>query len=535
LPLASSSCRPPECPPRVGSEQWSNASCTVNVTPDVLQAPSSARDIVLAVQAAAAAGKSVRMTGSGHSYSDIAVSRDRLLVSQQLQRVLELDTGELKPAFVGERHLVRVQSGITLRQLNRALAARQLALENMGGYDAQTIAGVMMTATHGSGVAFGPIASQVASLQIVSDGGELLQIEPSQGITDCAKFKGKLSDTGSNGLPVRLIQDDAVFQAVVVSMGCMGIVYAVVLRAVDAFWLRERRTVERWEQLSGPSGLLTRFLAQPHDPGWPDHFEISVNPYARPDGQGHSCLLTQRWRLPAAPPTTPQGARRPLQTGHLLADPIVRNWAEGALVAHLDRSPPAVLSQTLDGFMLVLKDDEYVAPSYEVFNLGDINRFRVFGIEMAVDLSQTLAAVQLLFDQAGKELAQHRHHSVPVSLRFVRQADAFLAMQNGRDTTMVEIGMLVKARGSAELLAGYEQRFVKELSARPHWGLDLSILQGRDAVSKLYPRWEDWYRVYAALNAHGTFNGELTARLGISIDPTSASAPALATAARQCP
>ena len=54
----------------------------------------------------------------------------------------------------------------------------------MGGYDAQTIAGVVSTSTHGSGLAFGPFPDMVRSLDLVVAGGELVRVEPADGITD---------------------------------------------------------------------------------------------------------------------------------------------------------------------------------------------------------------------------------------------------------------------------------------------------------------------------------------------------------------
>ncbi len=110
--------------------------------------------------------------------------------------------------------------------------------------------------THGSGLAFGPLASQIVAIQVVTAGGELWHVEPTRGLTDPSKFTGRLQENTS--LPVSLHQDDATFQSLAVGLGCLGIVYAVVFRAVPKFWLIERRTLTTWEALTASGGALDR-------------------------------------------------------------------------------------------------------------------------------------------------------------------------------------------------------------------------------------------------------------------------------------
>jgi hypothetical protein len=108
-------------------------------------------------------------------------------------------------------------------------------------------------------------------------------------------------------------------------------------------------------------------------------------------------------------------------------------------------------------------------------------------------------------------------HSSPPSLRFVKPSDALLAMSHGRETMMLEMGMIVCANGSNELLETYERKYIDEFNARPHWGLDLNVLQNFDQVRALYPSADAWLDVYKRMNARGTFNAQFTERLGISM------------------
>jgi hypothetical protein len=204
-------------------------------------------------------------------------------------------------------------------------------------------------------------------------------------------------------------------------------------------------------------------------------------------------------------------------TGHLLANPVARQLAEDALRSLLESATGDTLHEFHDGLLEYLEDDDYTDQSYKVFNLGDANRFRVYGIEMAFALEQTVAATERLFKLAEWNESLNRHHTVPVSLRFVAPSRSPLAMQHGRRTCMMEINMLVAQRGAAALLESYETAFIKEFQARPHWGLDLDVLKSEADVARLYPAWPAWKRAYAQLNAKGTFDGRFTDRLGISM------------------
>ena len=81
---------------------------------------------------------------------------------------------------------------MTIAELNAYLQGRELALPNMGGFDGQTVAGVISTSTHGSGIAFGPLSDFVRSLDIVAAGGTVYRIEPDDGPSDPEAYRARL-------------------------------------------------------------------------------------------------------------------------------------------------------------------------------------------------------------------------------------------------------------------------------------------------------------------------------------------------------
>lgn len=513
------------CPCRQQTNKaWNNALNLAGVDPKHQLTPSSLKELIEVIQRAEAERAGVRMTGSGHSFSDVAFSEDYLLSPIKLNRDLPLDRERLRAPYKHDPNLVRVESGVRLRELNPRLFQKGLALRNMGGWDAQTIVGAAMTATHGSGLAYGPIASQIASIELCTSGGQVLQVEPSLGITAPDEFPGFVS-TPEGNVPAKLVADDETFNALAVSLGCMGVVYAVVLRVEPRFWLRETREPLSWREVSAPGGFLDRLSKrQKLDPGTgpdPDYYEIYFNPYPSQKGQPTSarhCLLTRRYKVHEEPTHLSQDERT---RGRYSSDAL-RAAAEitgyGARLVEFMNAHPEAVPQVIDSSLESLDDRSYVDVSYNVFSAGAASLIRAYGIEMAFDISQTVAAVERLFTIAAELRERKWLHSSPPSLRFVRKSSAHLAMMYGRDTTMLEMGMLACANGDDDLLETYEKRFIQEFQARPHWGLDLNVLESFAQVRALYPESADrWRAVYERLNEKGTFNATFTDRLGISV------------------
>lgn len=118
-----------------------------------LVAPTSERELIDAVLRAGASDMRLKVVGSGHSWSDIAMPSPRagrpfvVISTHRYNRAINVDA---------KRMQVSVQAGMRLRELV-ALAAAQsppLALHNMPSIDEQTVAGMLATATHGSGLRF---------------------------------------------------------------------------------------------------------------------------------------------------------------------------------------------------------------------------------------------------------------------------------------------------------------------------------------------------------------------------------------------
>jgi L-gulono-1,4-lactone dehydrogenase len=511
---------------------WNNALEIGGVDPEKVAEPRSLAELAALVQRAEGEGATVRMVGAGHSFSDVAYSEGYLLLPWRLNRMLALERDRLKSAHADDRLLVRAEGGIRIAELNRALWADGLAMPILGGYDQQTLAGATATGTHGSSLSYGAIGDNILAFQVVTTGGQVLQVEPADGITDRAKFHGSI-ETPEGRIPARLEQDDDLYRALLVGLGCLGVVYAVIARVERRFWLREVRTRTTWGAVKG--GFLRRLLTHvpaegsayqperlaPHAPEDPVYYEIYVNPYpSKPGGsrESHRCILTERFKLPEKPTGLRPGDRKRGKFGMGVLDAMAELTGRGAYLGDYMNNNPSRVPAIIDDALEVLEDPSYVNRSYDVFNLGAANKVRAYGIEMGFDVRQSVEAVEAMIDHAARLARDGKRHSTPPSLRFARRSDAHLAMMQGRETMMLEMGMIVCAEGADDLLRHHEIAFLRDFGARPHWGLDLNILDAFAHVQTLFPETADrWHGAYRRLNEYGTFNGPFTDHLGISI------------------
>ena len=193
---------------------WHNWAGNVTATPRRVAAPGSALEVADEVAKAGSDGLSIRMAGTGHSFTP-AVSTDGVLLRpDRLTAVRSIDK---------EAGLVTVEAGCPLRVLNAELYAHGLSLTNMGDIQVQTVAGATQTGTHGTGRASGGMAAQIAALELVlADGG----------VVTCSA-------------------DDRpdLFAAARVGLGALGLVTAVTFRVEPTFLLHAREEPMRWSEV----------------------------------------------------------------------------------------------------------------------------------------------------------------------------------------------------------------------------------------------------------------------------------------------
>jgi len=426
--------------------EWRNWTGDQRCSPAVVERPHTLEGLILAVRRAADRGLTVHTAGSGHSFTEAALTDGAMLRIEALKRVLDVDT------FSG---LVKVEAGITLRDLSAALWERGLAMENLGDIDRQTLAGAISTATHGTGAELRNLSAQVEALELVLADGSVLEVSERT--------------------------DPEAYRAARVGLGALGVIYSVTLRAVPAFVLHRVDAPHPIEEILAS---LDELAARN------DHFEFFVFPYT------DTALTIERNRTDAPP--------RPRdRVSAYLNEIVLENYAMDVL-SRVGRRLPSTIPRLVGFAARQFSRTEKTDRSYRVF--ASERRVRFTEMEYAIPLRHGPEAVRRVLS-----LVRERRVPVgfPIEFRLVAADDALLSPAHERETAYVAVHPY---QGMAwEPYFRAVERIMSEYEGRPHWGK--RHFQTAKTLEELYPRWRDFQRVRARLDPEGRFRSPYTDRV----------------------
>ncbi len=337
--------------------------------------PRSRDELAAAVASAAEAGRAVSVVGSGHSFTEAALTDGTMIDVGALSGVLEAD----RPSG-----LVRVGAGTVLVALNEELHALGLAMENLGDIDRQTIAGAISTGTHGTGAKLRNISAQVEAIELVTADGRVREL-----------------DGSSPGL----------LRAARVGVGALGAISAVTLRCLPAFVL------ERIDSPQPREEVLDSFEERAEANA---HFELFTFPYA------DSALVLERNRVEGAP--RPRG-----KAAAYLNDIVLENWALEALSAAGRLAPRSI--PTLSRLAAALASGgKTVDRSDRVF--ASERRVRFTELEYGVPREHGPEAARRAIEWVR---ANRYPVFFPIEMRVAAADDALLSPSHGRDTAYIAV------------------------------------------------------------------------------------------------
>lgn len=181
-------------------ERLKNWAGNLTYSTDNVFYPASVEEVQLLVKRL----DKLKVLGTRHCFNDIADSKDNLVSTKQLNKIISIDE---------QRKLVTVEAGIKYGELAPYIDEKGYALHNLASLPHISVGGAITTATHGSGVRNGNLSSAVWAIEFVGADGTLHTLSRDK--------------------------DGDAFNAAVVGLGAIGVLTKVTLAMQPSFNMKQ--------------------------------------------------------------------------------------------------------------------------------------------------------------------------------------------------------------------------------------------------------------------------------------------------------
>ncbi|MGH2752077.1 MAG: D-arabinono-1,4-lactone oxidase [Actinomycetota bacterium] len=357
---------------------WSNWTGDQTCSPAGTARPANVAEVVTAVEHARERDWTIRVAGTGHSFTGAVLTDGMLLSLDRMNKVLDVDR---------ETGLARVEAGIKLKVLNEELDREGLALPNLGDIDVQSIAGATATGTHGTG-------ARLPNLSAAIDAAELVLADGSR-------------------LEVSRENDPDAWRSARVSVGALGVVTAMTLRVVPAFTLH---AVDEPRPLQRVLDQLDELVDSN------DHFEFYNFP--------HSDIALTRSNNRTDEEPRPRSRARAWVGDELLVNHLF------GLVCRTGRRWPSTIPRLNRLASRLAGTSERFDRSHRIF----VSPRRVRFTEMEYALPRAHACEAVLAVRAAVARGGFKV-PFPMEVRFAAPDDAYLSPAHGRETCYLAVHM----------------------------------------------------------------------------------------------
>ncbi|MFL6157520.1 MAG: D-arabinono-1,4-lactone oxidase, partial [Marmoricola sp.] len=380
---------------------WRNWSRLTTTEPTEVIRPAGVDDVVAAVQRARELGTTVKMPGTGHSFTGIAAPEGIMLDPAGLAGSVTVDAEALTATAL---------AGTPLHVLNAALEAQGYSLHNMGDIAEQTIAGATSTGTHGTGGVVASLSAQIAGLDLVTGTGEVLH-----------------ADAETN---------PEVFAVARLGLGALGILTSITFKVEPLFTLEAHEFPMLWDE------AIDRFDQMATDN---HHAELYWFPHT------DRILAKENNRVLEDP--EPLGRFR-----GWLDDELLSNTLFG-VVNRIGNARPSLIPRINNLSGQMLSERTYSDAPHRVFTSSRSVVFREmeYAVPREVGL-EALAEVRRWIDGSGINI------SFPIEVRTTPADDIALSTSSGRPSTYLAFHMNAQTdhtayfKGVEDILKTYDGR-----------------------------------------------------------------------------
>ncbi len=368
-----------------------------------------------------------RAYGSAWSISHIAHQKDNMHfnAAMNLKRPVTADELHTDTKFLGE-NLYLFECGNIIKEISRFLFQNGKSLKATGASNGQTIAGCISTGVHGSALDVGAVQDSVVGINLITGDGpdDIVYLE--------RHTKPALNDVFAGRIKSRVIRNDDLFNAALVSLGSFGFIHGIVMEVEDRFLLKryvkkisKDKALELAETLAFEESdfFIPGEVDANGKPNRPFHYKIFMNPYVNDAEYVVEFMF-----------------KKPYIAGYPDPVPVIKTSVYRDLIllfthiAERFKNSIPTLIKFLQSAALPPVDLEVTGTLGEIFWDAGFQG-PAFACAVGVDHRDSAKALELLANLAKTE------GPIPgiYALRFVKQSGATLAFTKFPVTCMIEI------------------------------------------------------------------------------------------------
>lgn len=328
----------------------------------------AARPATLAeLQQTVARARSLRVVGAGHSFAPLIAGNDQ---------ILDLTAMDAPAVSCVQAGTAWVNPNARLAALSPALATHDVAFRNLGDINAQTLAGAISTATHGTGQSLPCLSAELTAARLIGPAGQVLT---------------------TDDIPLDMVQ---------VSLGLLGILTEARINVVPRYNLRRRVRLS----------ALSETLDSMHEK-WADarNFEFFFIPFT-----GKTVEITHEM-------TTAKETRAPRDLD-MVAVKVLK------LARNAGRVSPGLRRFLLNLLTLAQSDEDFVGESWRVLCSDRRVRFKEMEYHLPPEAAQEV--LKQIIDRLQKD---HAEIYFPIEVRQTAGDDACLSPFSGGARVSVAI------------------------------------------------------------------------------------------------
>ncbi|MEO5594439.1 MAG: FAD-binding protein [Chitinophagaceae bacterium] len=243
----------------------------------------SARAIQALLKDSISNNERFRAYGKGWSLSNIAHQPDRMLFNTSLDIKRDISDKHLHALTTYKsENLFLFQCGINVKKISEYLLNKGKSLKTCGASNGQTLAGAISTGVHGSAIDTGSIQDGVVGIQLITGPGanDIIYVE--------RETRPALNDNFAKSINARVVRNDSLFNAALVSLGSFGVIHGIVMEAEDIFLLKRYvKKIKKADALEIAKNMnftnaAFKIQEEVQDDGTvtrPYHYKLYINPY----------------------------------------------------------------------------------------------------------------------------------------------------------------------------------------------------------------------------------------------------------------